>query len=317
MLNRNAEALFWIGRYFERAENHARLIDVHYHIQQTETHDAASSRWSRLVDAIGSRDEYTARHDDFSEEDVLSFLTLDLEHPNSIYACIYQARSNLRMLRQQLPSEMWDAASGFQLWLDEQTPANILEDPHDFYQRLKEQTATFLGIEQSTLWREKEWHLIESGRFLERAENTVRILKSTAVYCRGSDSSRWYPMLQAVLNSLSAYQAFRRRFADDMSPARLLEFLIADPTFPRSALFAFRELEEHLHGLAEDSAQRGQGHRIVLRQTGKIKSHLEYLDYEELDLNRVDPLLDRLIEWCDELGGAMRERYFRSEEIRV
>lgn len=117
MLNRNAEALFWIGRYIERAENHARLIDVHYHIQQEEDFQEEGHKWSRLIDALGVRSEYLRQFESFNEQDVLSFITLDMGNTNSLFSCVHQARNNLRTLRQHLPSELWDIVNGFNLWL--------------------------------------------------------------------------------------------------------------------------------------------------------------------------------------------------------
>ncbi|GAI75954.1 unnamed protein product, partial [marine sediment metagenome] len=151
MLNRNAEALFWIGRYIERAENHARLIDVHYHIQQEEDFQAEGHKWSRLIDALGVRNEYLQQFESFAEQDVLSFITLDLGNSNSLFSCVHQARNNLRTLRQHLPSELWDIANGFNLWLGEQSVADIMSSPHQFYQQVKERTAMFLGAEQSVM----------------------------------------------------------------------------------------------------------------------------------------------------------------------
>lgn len=232
MLNRNAEALFWIGRYMERAENHARLIDVHYHIQQEEDYQAEGHKWSRLIDALGVREMYLRQFESFSEEDVLAFITLDLGNANSLFSCVHHARNNLRTLRQHLPSELWDIVNAFNLWLGAQSVADIMSGPHQFYQQIKERTATFLGAEQSVMLRGNEWRFIESGRFLERAENTTRILQAVTVSSRLKDISSIYTQLQAVLKSVSGYQAFRRYYADDMSPECILEFLIANPYFP-------------------------------------------------------------------------------------
>ncbi|MHA6531931.1 alpha-E domain-containing protein [Paenibacillus sp. BAC0078] len=315
MLNRNAEALFWIGRYIERAENHARLIDVHYHIQQEEDFQAEGHKWSRLIDALGFRDEYLQQFDSFLEQDVLSFITLDLGNSNSLFSCVHQARNNLRTLRQHLPSELWDIVSSFNLWLGEQSVADIMSGPHQFYQHVKERAAMFLGAEHSVMLRGNEWHFIESGRFLERAENTTRILQAVTVSCKSKPINAIYTQLQAVLKSVSGYQAFRRYYADAMSPESILEFLIANAYFPRSIRFSFHKLEEHLAKLELDTSEKGSGHERVIRQAGKIKADLDYMEKEEISGDLVEDVLEALMESCQKLGKTMDGAFFRREGV--
>ncbi|WP_025691875.1 alpha-E domain-containing protein [Paenibacillus zanthoxyli] len=317
MLNRNAEALFWIGRYMERAENHARLIDVHYHIQQEEDFQEEGHKWSRLIDAIGARNEYLQQFESFSEQDVLSFITLDLGNANSLFSCVHQARNNLRTLRQQLPSELWDIANSFNLWLGERSVADIMKSPHQFYQQIKERTATFLGAEQSVMLRGNEWRFIESGRFLERAENTVRILQSVILSCQDKDDTSIYTQLQAVLKSVSGYQAFRRYFADAVSPECILEFLITNAAFPRSIRFASHELEYHLSNIEIDFADGGEGYERVIRQAGKIRAELDYMEKEDIAGDQVDQVLESLKSSCLKLGRTMETAFFRQEGVRI
>ncbi|MEK3982465.1 hypothetical protein CA600_29190 [Paenibacillus sp. VTT E-133280] len=317
MLNRNAEALFWIGRYIERAENHARLINVHYHIQQEEDFHEEGHKWSRLIDALGVRGEYMQQFETFSEQDVLSFITLDLGNSNSLFSCVHHARNNLRTLRQQLPSELWDVVNSFNLWLGERSVADIMSGPHQFYQQVKERTAMFLGAEQSVMLRGNEWHFIESGRFLERAENTTRILQAVIVSCRFKELNAVYTQLQAVLKSVSGYQAFRRYYADAMSPESILDFLIANPKFPRSIRFSFHQLEEHLAKLELDSSEKGSGHEKVIRQAGKLKAELDYMEKEEMSGELVEDVLKSLVISCQKLGKTMEGAFFRREGVSV
>ncbi|WP_379136408.1 alpha-E domain-containing protein [Paenibacillus sp. sgz500958] len=317
MLNRNAEALFWIGRYIERAENHARLIDVHYHIQQEQDFQEEGNKWSRLIDALGVRNEYLQQFENFCESDVLSFITLDLGNSNSIFSCVHQARNNLRTLRQQLPSELWDIANSFNLWLGECSVADIMRGPHGFYRQIKERAAMFLGAEQSVMLRGNEWRFIESGRYLERAENTTRILQAVTNSCEDKDYQGIYIQLQAVLKSVSGYQAFRHFHADAFSPERILEFLIANPSFPRSVRFSFHKLEEHLAKLELETSEKGSGHEKVIRQAGKIKAELDYMELEDMAGDAVEDVLTSLKNSCLRLGKTMEGAFFRREGIKV
>lgn len=315
MINRNAEALFWVGRYIERAENHARLIDIHYHIQHDGDFECEENKWARLIDALGARKDYLQQFGAFNEKDVLSFITLDRSFQNSLFSCVSQARNNLRTLREKLPSELWDMLNAFYLWLGEKKESDIhKESPHLFYKQIKERTAMFHGVEQSVILRGNEWHFIESGRYLERAENTVRILQSVT-HMISEEKELPYPYLLAVLKSVSGYQAFRRFYSDAMSVESILKFLIGNEAFPRSVHFTFTQLEEHLVGLELQFLKDDLTFEKAIRQqASKVKADLGCLNREDLLLTRVSLLLSDLLSACQNLGFMMFKTYFSYEE---
>ncbi|OXM83214.1 alpha-E domain-containing protein [Paenibacillus rigui] len=315
MLNRNAEALFWVGRYAERAENHARLIDVHYHIQQDADFKHEEHKWARLIDALGARDAYEQQFEAFTEKDVLSFITLDRGYANSLFSCVSQARNNLRTLREKLPSEMWDMMNSFYLWLGEKQVDDILrESPHGFYRQIKERMSMFQGVEHSVMVRHNEWHFIEGGRFLERAENTVRILQSVSRTLIEAQATP-YPNMLAVLKSVSGYQAFRRFYADGMSVEHIMEFMIGSESFPRSVHFSFRALEEHLRGIELQSTEYHLPHEKAIRQAGKVKAELACMEREDFSPAQVGSMLEHLNASCQRLGRTMAAAFFQIEEV--
>ncbi|WP_058301454.1 alpha-E domain-containing protein [Gorillibacterium timonense] len=316
MMSRNAEALFWIGRYVERAENHARLIDVHYHIQTEGEFQEEGRKWVRLLSSLGVQDAYAARYESLTEAGVLEFITLDRDHAHSISSCVHQARGNLRQLRQKLPSELWDALNGFDLWLGEQTIADIMAGPHQFFRQVKDWSAIFLGTEESVMLREEEWRLIKCGRFLERAENTVRILRSLDGVLEGireEDSRSAYPVLQGILKSVSGYQAFRRYYADEMRVPAIFAFLMTQNAFPRSVRYSFHRLEDHLTRLVQEAPIKGCGQEKAIRYAGKIRAELDFLEEEPLENGRYGELLDFLGNACLRLGKMMEEGFFGVE----
>ncbi|MFE5322403.1 alpha-E domain-containing protein [Paenibacillus sp. NPDC056579] len=315
MLNRNAEALFWVGRYIERAENHARLIDVHYHIQHEGDFDNEANKWERLIDTLGARTDYLQQFDLFTQKDVLSFITLDRGYTNSLFSCVSQARGNLRTLREKLPSELWEVLNAFYLWLGEKQVDDILqESPHPFYKQIKERSAMFYGVQQSVMPRENEWHFMESGRYLERAENTVRILQSVLGAIR-EDQAPAYPYLLAVLKSVSGYQTFRKYYADKVTVEPIMEFLIGNAEFPRSIQFSFERLEEHMGQMELASFDLNGPRDKAIRQAGKLKADLACLEREDMALPLVQPLLDGLMQSCGKLGRAMAAAFFHLEEV--
>ncbi|NOU92046.1 alpha-E domain-containing protein [Paenibacillus sp. LMG 31456] len=316
MLNRNAEALFWVGRYVERAENHARLIDVHYHIQQEADFLHKDHKWTRLIDALGARTLYVQQFEAFTEKDVLSFITLDRGNANSLFSCVSQARNNLRTLREKLPSELWDVLNAFYLWLGEMQVDDIIKDsPNAFYRHIKERMAMFQGVENSVMLRQNEWHFIESGRFLERAENTVRILQSVAgTLLEGRDIPTPYPNMLAVLKSVSGYQSFRRFYGDGMQVEHIMEFMIRSESFPRSIQFSFTELEKHLKGIELQTQDYHIPHEKAVRLAGKVKAEMACLEPDEFRAQQVSTLLEHLTVSCHRLGKTMATAFFQFEE---
>jgi uncharacterized alpha-E superfamily protein len=314
MLNRNAEALFWIGRYMERAENHARMIDVHYHLQHNNDLTDNEHKWARIIGALGAQEEYARQFERYTELDVLSFITLDRGYENSLFSCISKARSNLRTMREVLPSEMWESLNGFYLTLGEKQAGDLkLEAPNVFFRQIKERVDAFQGVQHSVMLRESEWHFIETGRMLERAENTVRILKSV-VSAITEDRAVPYPYLLAVLKSVSGYQAFRKYYADSMTIAPILEFLMTHSSFPRSVYYSFSQMEEHLKGIRQSGQLSSSGQEKAIRHAGKIKAELACLSKEDFALEQIEMLIFFLTDSCLTIGKLMSDTFFRLEE---
>lgn len=328
MLNRTAEALFWIGRYMERAENHARLIDVHYHLQVED--DAADGRapdsdadnrlckWRRIVETLGSRESYEQRYGVYAEQEVLRYVTLDREHDNSLVCCVNHARGNLRSLREKLPSELWDVVNAFNLWLRDKEPEDMMkESPHLFFGKIKEWTSLFQGFGQSVMPRENEWHFIECGRYLERAENTLRIIKTVGGAAGANDlsSAVGYAYLLAVLKSLSAYQPFRRYYADAFSVEAILEFVMLNRAFPRSVHYAFHALDGHMRQIELQDKQLRTAHERMIRQVGKVKAELDCLERDDLAADRSGAIVGHWMESCRQLGHAFAQTFFRLGEV--
>ncbi|MCL6459352.1 MAG: alpha-E domain-containing protein [Gorillibacterium sp.] len=314
MLSRNAEALYWLGRYIERVENHARMIDVLYHIRSEENASIDQSRWARLIDILGAREAFEGELVSYKEKDVLAFLTLDPIYGNSLISCLSKARTNLRSLREMLPTELWDTLNQFYMWLKEANIEDVVQrSPHLFFTRIKEWCGLFQGIQQSVMLRGDEWHFLETGRSLERAENSVRILLSVWSTVKDEQEAA-YPYLQGVLRSVSGYQAFRKFHADAVTVDTINEFLLSNRLFPRSVYFSFTALDHHLRSLQYTDQEEQYPREKVIRLAGKLKADLDCLEKDEMTGEAAGVLLNKLLEMNQKLGQALAKAFFPAVE---
>lgn len=312
MLNRIAQSLFWIGRYTERAGNHVRLIDTHYHIRRECQPSGWEQTWRRLVDSLGSRNEMQTQFRSFNESDALHFILLDPNYPNSLLTCVVQARSNLRGVRERLPSELWDSVNSFYLWLKNIRVEDVLKDtPHSFFRKVKDWAALVQGIEQTGMLRGQEWHFIEAGRHFERAENTLRILKS-AHDAWLEDRSLPYLYLLSVLKSVGGYDAFRRCFADTFDLPSIAGFLLANDQFPYSVLFSFAALDEHLGALRDLAGSSNTKQGVTEGSVQRLIADLARFEYEGTEVQNTGVILEQLLQGCGQLGLLVEKLFFRA-----
>jgi uncharacterized alpha-E superfamily protein len=317
MLNRKAETLFWLGRYMERVENHARLIDVNYHMRH-ELKDPQESGilvWEKLIQAVGDYAVFVQQNKQTSEGDVLHFMTFERKHNNSIFSCVSQARDNARTIKEAIPGESWDIINAFYIWLKEQNLAAIrLLSPYVFYQKIKEWVALFHGSLESTMLRSNEWHFIQLGKYMERAENTVRILQ---VIYRSymQDASKFtdhdnYQRMIAVLKSVSAYEAFRKMCANDIHIEKIVQFLMLNFVFPRSVSFSLVAIETHLKSIRRDLEFTLLSDQAI-RFAGKTRANLAYLEWEDPGNDGLPKLLEEMSVSCNKLGEVISKTFFR------
>jgi uncharacterized alpha-E superfamily protein len=317
MLNRKAETLFWLGRYMERVENHARLIDVNYHMRHELKHpqETGALVWEKLIQAVGDYTVFAEQNKQASEADVLHFMTFERKHNNSIFSCVSQARDNARTIKEGIPGESWDIINAFYIWLREQKLSDIRTlSPYVFYQKIKEWVALFNGSLESTMLRSIEWHFIQLGKYMERAENTVRILQ---VIYRSymQDASKFtdhdnYQRMIAVLKSVSAYEAFRKMCANEFHIEKIVQFLMLNFVFPRSVNFSLVNIETHLKNIRRDLEFTILSDQAI-RFAGKTRANLAYLEWEDLDNDGLPKLLEEMSVSCNQLGEVISKTFFR------
>jgi len=263
MLSRVAHSLYWISRYIERAENVARLLEVNLQfLIDLQAADANQDQhWDSLILSSGDEELFAEHYETADSRTVTEFFAFDLRNPCSILACVYAARENARMIRDQISLEMWETINELHLFLKSRSTANVWADgPNDFFAHIKRMSHLFQGLTASTYSRSEGWEFIEFGKFLERADKTTRILDvkyhillPSATDVGGAvDTAQW----QAVLRSASALEAYRRYYVREILPWKAAEFLIFSDSFPRSLHFCVGQVDEFLRRILGETGTR-------------------------------------------------------------
>jgi uncharacterized alpha-E superfamily protein len=263
MLSRVAHSLYWMSRYIERAENIARLLDVNLQFVSDLPDARASSPnlWEALLLSTGGRELFGQLHGAPGGQAVTEFLAFDLRNPDSILSCVYAARENARMIRDQLSLEMWETINELHLLLKASSASSDwAANPAEFFARITRASHLFQGLTACTYSRSEGWEFIQFGKYLERADKTTRILDMkyhillpAATDVGGAlDTAQW----QAVLRSASALEAYRRYHVREILPWKAAEFLIFSDSFPRSLHFCAGQVDEFLRRILGETAAR-------------------------------------------------------------
>ena len=258
LLARYADCIFWLARYVERAENLARILDVN----ETFSRDSRGGQnWRSIVQLNSDEEHFFASHKAAAADNVVNFYVIDGDNPTSIVSTIRYARENARTLRPFISTEMWVQLNVFynrlaELSAEDLAPGNLAA----LFTMIKEGCQTHTGITEGTFFRDQGWYFYQIGRYIERADQTTRLLDNKYyILTKGAGSDAPFEVGQwhAVLRSASGYHAFRRIHSSDLTPARVAAFLLFNPAFPRSVHLCLREVQSALTELKSRYALRG------------------------------------------------------------
>ncbi len=310
MLSRVAESLYWMSRYLERAEDVARIIAVNFQAALDAPQLTTSLTWEPIVDITGDRAVFNARYGAFNGETVAEFLIADPANPNAIVTCIERARENARAVREQISREMWEEINRLYHAVRGANVAEITRNPYSFFSDVRNGSHLFQGITDATMAHGEGWYFIQAGKYLERADKTTRILDvkyHTLAASINSTDTNPVAALQwiALLKSASAFEPYRRVHSQ-LHAWRVADFLLLDPTFPRSVLFCLGQTRAALHNTLEGSSRPGNP---AERALGRLCAELEYLDIRDA-LADLPHYLDTLVSKINIVGDAVTQSYF-------
>lgn len=291
MLSRTADSLYWMARYVERAENLARILSVTERMAMTPASDGhgmerrhgEGSEWHSAVVISGCEKGFYKKHDEANAHTVVAFLGLDRENPSSIRTCLDTARRNAREVRTAITSDMWEALNSTWLETEAASETDITGGSRQrFMDWVKERSQLFNGAVVSTMLRNDGFSYNRMGAFLERSDNTARILDvkyhillpDNMPVGGGLDYYQWASILRAA----SAYANYHHIYKGAYKPLRIAELLILREEMPRSLSFCLKNISDHLDILSGQYGSRTESHRLV----GQYHSSLRYSNIDEI-----------------------------------
>jgi uncharacterized alpha-E superfamily protein len=305
MLARHAESLFWAGRYLERAEDTARLLDVTYHGSLGAPPAEVRRAWRRTLDILRLRKQFERRDETADERAVPRFLVLDRANPGSIVSSVATARENFRSVREQLSSEVWESINGFHRHLQARDLQRDLDgEPYALYELVRNRCQTLAGVAAQTMPRDDGYRFMVIGWMLERATITARLVSVRYPTLAHDAYDSWL----ATLRSASGLEAYRKQFQASANPVHVATFLLQSPTFPRSVLFCLQRAEVSLERLDGRAPGRDDAGRLL----GHVRSRLQYTDIAELVAGDVTGALDDLEESIRDVAEALARQFFRA-----
>ena len=312
MLSRVADSLYWMGRYLERAENIARFLDVNWHL----TLDMAlmqQSHWSALVSVSGDRKLYDSLYDGDTKDNVIRFLTIDPNYPNSIWSCLNMARENARAVRDLIPLEMWELINVFFHSMDREAknPIEVFDNPYTFCDEVKKANYALSGLAKDSMDHDEAYHFFNLGRMLERADKTSRILdvKYFVLLPEVQDVGAVVDTVQwtALLKAISGFQAYRHSVGK-ITPWGVTGFILMSHSFPRSVLYSLTEAQRLLHNIT--GTRVGYFSNDAEKLLGQLCAELSFHAIEDVMEQGLHEFTDRLQVKMNEIDNAVFKSFF-------
>ena len=267
MLGKTAAGLFWMCRYLERGENGARLLEAGFRIALTRS-ATASAEWKSILSTSGALADFETRHDKYDSDTVINFLLRDKSSPASVICNMKAARDNARLVRTALTREVWEATNEAWITLQSLLSRQVKQrDLPDVLSAIRQQMAVVRGAIAGTMLRNDGYSFARLGIFLERADNTARILDvkyylllpSFAQIGSSLDQVHW----ETILRSVSARRAYRWLYGTEFKPINVAEFLILHQQMPRSLIFCSQKIMNNLGHLELDYGEENESCRMA------------------------------------------------------
>lgn len=312
MLSRTADNLFWLARYVERAEFVARTIEVAQRMALLpSSYGGSSSEWESALASTGCAVAFHRVYRDATEAAVTEFLAFSPDNPSSIVSCLEIARANARAVRTALTVEMWEAINDVWLELKKRNPRRRLErdDVNRFLANVKAASLLFDGSADRTMLRRDSYWFERLGHFVERADNTARILDvkyhvllpESSTVGGALDYYQWNSVLRAV----SAVTSFHWVYRESVKPWLVADFLILNQQMPRSLASCYENITRYLDLLSQQYGRQGPAQR----HARVVYTRLQNSKMETIFHSGLHEFISGFIADNHQLGTAIAQQY--------
>jgi uncharacterized alpha-E superfamily protein len=324
MLSRVANCLYWLARYIERADNTARIVDVNLQLLlESRRLDPTqlAAYWMPIVESTGDHELFATLYPLATGEAVTEFLLFDQRNGNSLSSSVAQGRENARMVRDQVPAEMWEEINRLYLFFRSDKARELWESsPFDFLQQVRSSALTFVGISYASTPHNEGWNFIQVGKFIERADKTTRMLdiRHASLPKRGipptisqADALGW----SAVLRSCSAWDAYKALHGSEVHPKLVAEYLLLSDEFPRSLKFCVDRLDASLRHISGVAPRRFSND--AERLSGRLLAELQYSKIEEVFDIGLHDYVDQVQARLNQIGDALFKTYIFQPYVNI
>ncbi|CAI8259716.1 MAG: Uncharacterised protein [Puniceicoccaceae bacterium MED-G32] len=305
MLTRVSHNLFWLSRYIERVENLARIADTTFkdsiEIESSvKGSKSNNSIWEPVLNNLGyPSDTIESLIDEKDANAILSFINFSPDNGDSIANCISQARENARLVRDQISEEIWRELNRFHLLIrSSRNDEHWQQNPVDFYRKVIDLCMLLSGLINSTILHDEGWNFLQTGKHIERAEKTLRILTLFAE--KGENHSR---SINSTLRSATAYSAYLSATKGSFKPESIYQFLLFAPSFPRSVRYCCRQLNYFLHQIS--GCPINSFSNPVEENTRNIVAKLDFYNTQNSDKTQLKAYLEPLLEDLDTISNQI------------
>jgi len=316
MLSRVANCLYWMSRYIERSENTARIVDTNLQLLldfRNLDDSAIAEHWMPIVESTGDEEDFLVRYSRATGQTVTEFLVFDVANPNSIASSIAQARENARMVRDQITVELWEELNRVYLWMRSDEARRLWNhSPTEFFGVIKSGSLLLLGLIYATFVHNEGWQFMQAGKFIERADKITRIIdvrhstfpeRGAPVNISQRDALDW----SAVLQSCSAWDAYKAAYGSEIRPEWVVELLLFNQEFPRSVRFCIEKFDDALRAISGVANRRFSNEAEKL--SGRLLAELQYGSLDEVLSYGVHSYMDLLQLRFNNIGAELFNAY--------
>ncbi|MDD5296490.1 MAG: alpha-E domain-containing protein [Rhodocyclaceae bacterium] len=306
MLSRTADHLYWMARYTERAENLARMLDVHYRMSMLPN-ASVDRNWGAILRINELDGDFAHRYGGVTQANVVRYMAFDADNPSSIYSCLRAARENAHAVRGTLTSELWETINSTWLKMRATRPEAMENDPGAFFEWVKFRSHVYRGVSVGTMLHDEAFNFARLGTYLERGDNTARLLDVKyhvlLPHQEAVGGAADYYQWGALLKSVSAFEIYRKVYRDAITPMRVAELLVLRADMPRSLHRCMDEVYANLELVANSHS------RETLRRAGELHANLHYGAIEDIFEGGLHEFVNDFLARINDIGSRITEDF--------